>query len=289
MYVATVCAFGPETIAATDPFLLLYSPVLTNNQVQLQLLGETGVRYVIESSTDTLNWTPVITNNESGSTRLITLPASNNPAFFRTQRGLLPVFGAAIVARQNVNFLSNDVAVNSYDSADPAKSTYNEYDKNKAQANGDVASSDGFVQVGNANINGKILTSPNGSISFGPNGYAGPIGWTGPGLYSPEWYRNDYRFVFADVKRPFGNPALVPSPTTTLVSVPGPNGTNYWNLTSGDYYFSGSPTMNNLNIVVSGNVRLWVTGDFKPNTSQEIFIGPNSSVHWQHHGRCHHR
>jgi hypothetical protein len=182
------------------------------------------------------------------------------------------------VARQNVIFIGNSVHIDSYDSADPLHD--NPLDPNEIKANGDVASADGLVDVGNANINGKIKTGPGGSYSFGVNGWAGPIGWTGPGLYSPAWYQNDFRFVLADVKPPF-NPVFTPSPTSTLISVPGPNGTNYWNLTSGDYYYGGTPppsVLNNLNIVVSGNVRLWMTGDFKPNTSQEIFIGPNSSL-----------
>jgi len=182
------------------------------------------------------------------------------------------VFQVGMAAKLNVTFKGNNVHIDSFDSADPAHD--DPLDPTEVKANGDVASTDGFVSVGNANINGKIKTGPGGSYAFGPNGYAGPIGWLGPGLYSPDWYQNDFNADFKDVEPPFDKSAGFSPVQITVNTNPK---TNYWLLSEGNWIASGIP--NNCNIVVAGgNARLWITGDFKPNNTAEIIITDGSTI-----------
>ena len=219
------------------------------------------------------------------STGYATNPISGtNPVVQRTvevSASISSVFQVGMAAKLNVTFKGNNVTTDSFNSADSSKSTNSRYDPTKAQANGDVASTDGFVSVGNANIHGKIRTGPSGTYSFGPNGYAGPIlkadgsPFTGPGLYSPDWYKNDFNADFKDVEPPF---AAGYTPTGS--------GTNKWILSGDtDYYVNDSVKFTDpkdIILVTGGNVRLYVTGDFElsgtavviePGATLKLYVG----------------
>jgi len=255
--------------AATDPFLQLSPPVVTNGQVQFTLTGESGVRYVVESSTNAQSWLPMWTNSDSSITRSITLPASNAPTFYRAWRYRLPLFPGAITAKQNINLLGSNVYLDSFDSADPAKSTLGEYDPTKAQANGDVAGELGLINAA-AYIHGKLRIGQNGSYDLGTNGLVGPIGWSGPGIFSPDWIQSDFRFTMPSVSPPY----------TGGFGVPAGSGTNYTILMTANYFVSGNfkPTGSPKAILVVGNAKLYVTGDFIVPSTWEIKIAPGASL-----------
>jgi hypothetical protein len=234
-----------------DEFLVLSAPMFVGNQVHFTITGEADAVYVIESSEDSIFWTPVVTNYDRTITRLVSLDRSPNAAYYRGWRRRLPVFSAALASRTSINFMANSLTVDSFDSSDPAYSTNGRYDPTKRKANGDVATVDGWVQVGNAGINGQIRTGDKGAFSFGTMGFAGPVGWTGPGLYSPEWYRKDFRFVIPDVPPPY---------TDGLHPIQG-QGTNAWILGTGDYCIAGNLNLNNQILLVTGMARLLVKGD----------------------------
>lgn len=182
-------------------------------------------------------------------------------------------FPAGLVAKRTIDMNGNNVTTDSFDSTDPSKSTLGLYDVNKKQPNGDVASNDTItntvdVSVGNANIHGKIMVSPSGSVTMGPNGEIGPD-FTNPAHTVAEarangWLRNDFQVDIPDTSLPVGAaswPALTGSET----------------ITSGDYkgsQISGSRT-------ISGNVRIYLTGDNKSITltgNEAITITAGSSL-----------
>jgi len=138
------------------------------------------------------------------------------------------------------------------------------YDPAKAQANGDVASELGLANSGNVAVNGKIKIGPNGSYDLGPTGYVGPIGWTGPGIFSPDWVQTDSRFALPSVSPPysFGFP------------IPAGSGTNYTILWNENYYVNGDfePTGTSKTILVAGSATLYVTGVFLIPASWQIRI-----------------
>jgi len=265
-----LCLAVAPVLGATDPFLQLSAPVLTNGQVQFILTGESGVRYVIESSTNAQSWTPVVTNSDYSITRLITLPSTNGLGFYRAWRYPLPRFSGAITAKQIVSLHGYDVHFDSFDSADPSKSTNGAYDPAKAQANGDIASEPGLSDPGSAAINGKVKIGPSGSYLLGPYGYIGPIGWTGPGIYSPDWVRTDFRFAL---------PPLSP-PYSSGFAIPGGSGTNYTILGNANYLVNGNftPAGSPKTILVVGIATLYVTGDFHLPSSWQIKIEPDARL-----------
>jgi len=145
-----------------------------------------------------------------------------------------PVFANAMAAIQNITFNGNNIAIDSFDSADPLHSTNGMYDRAKRKAGGDVASTFGFIDIGNGNINGKVRTGPEGiGYGFGKNGFAGDLDWTGPGVQD-GWYDNDFNLDFPDVTPPDTAGWLTPSSA----------GTNKYVLGAGDYIINGDLLLN---------------------------------------------
>src|SRR5882672_733431 len=143
---------GPLSICcAQDPCLVLSSPVVTNNQFQFSLTGESGVSYVIESSPDLVNWASVATNSDSSISRLIGVDAPNSARFYRASRGPLPLFIAAVAARQRLDLVGNNIVTDSYDSSDLVQFPGGFYNVSNRMAGGDVACEAGITNVTNVN------------------------------------------------------------------------------------------------------------------------------------------
>jgi hypothetical protein len=106
--IASFLLCGPLAICwAQDTCLVLSSPVLTNSQFQFSLTGESGVSYVIECSPNLENWVPVATNSDSSISRLIDVDAPNGASFYRASWDPLPLFMAALTARQRLDLEGN--------------------------------------------------------------------------------------------------------------------------------------------------------------------------------------
>ena len=48
-----------KAVPSVDSFLSLSAPVLVSNAVEFTLTGEADVSYVVEASTNLVDWTPV--------------------------------------------------------------------------------------------------------------------------------------------------------------------------------------------------------------------------------------
>jgi len=59
------------------------APVAPANQFGFTLQGQGNVTYIIESSPDLINWTPIATNYDTVSLRAITVPAPGAASFFQ--------------------------------------------------------------------------------------------------------------------------------------------------------------------------------------------------------------
>jgi hypothetical protein len=117
-----------------------------------------------------------------------------------------------------------------------------------------VATTDGFVEVQNANIYGKLRTGPNGSYAIGANGKVGPLDWAGPGI-KPGWYENDFNMDFPDVIEPY-SPASGLQPTST-----NSGGNATWILGSGRYTMSSLSLQAGDTLLVTRSATLYVTGN----------------------------
>ena len=182
-----------------------------------------------------------------------------------------------MVAKDKVDFKGFNSATDSFDSANPNLSTNGRYDSAKARDKGDVASTYGLVNVGNAKIKGKLQTGPTGSFDFGSNGSVGSVAWVNGGNagIQPGWSANDFNADFPDVLEPFSSAF---SPVSGTV-----NGTNYNYLLGSDNYLMTSLTLNSKETMyVSGNAVLYVTGEVlmqgNGTTASQIIIGPGGSL-----------
>src|ERR1051326_6403124 len=125
---------------------------------------------------DVANGTPVPTITAVGTATggIMSPPVSRAP--------FVTVYGSkrypmTILSRGKMNFNGNNVYTDSFDSGNSTKSTGGLYDVTKRQSNGDIYNLDGTVDttsVGNADIYGKILTTPTGTVTMGPGGSVGP-------------------------------------------------------------------------------------------------------------------
>jgi len=157
-----------------------------------------------------------------------TMGYSSKTYVFRTVRVHTrggPLFAKGMVSKGSINMNGNNVASDSFDSADPNFSTNGRYDKNKQNDNGDVATNSGgnVFDAGNANLMGKVATGPGGTISVGSQSTIGTKAWVQAGKQGIEPGRSsdDMNMDFPDAKAPFTSgqsPALNRSVTTTNIS-----------------------------------------------------------------------
>jgi hypothetical protein len=178
--------------------------------------------------------------------------------------GLFPM---AMVADKGIDLKGNNIATDSFDSGDPAFSTGGRYDPAKRKDNGDVASNLDIVNsinIGNADIMGKVNTGPGGTVAIGPNGSVGTMAWVLGGNHGiQEGHVNDDMNVRLQA---------ISLPAATWLPMPAGrtiNGKTYSHVIdmSGDYRatdLSGSVYVNtnvNARIHVTANVSLTGSGD----------------------------
>ncbi len=72
----------------TQPTTPVFSlPTWATNQFRFTLTGEASVPYVILTSTDLVNWVPVVTNRDATAIRSIPVPATGPRSFYRAEVG----------------------------------------------------------------------------------------------------------------------------------------------------------------------------------------------------------
>lgn len=196
----------------------------------------------------------------------------------RVEMTTRPAFVGALVAKGDINFKGNNIEVDSYDSGDPNHSNaLGLYDYAKRKAGGDVASTEGFIEMGNADVKGKLYTGPlnAGQYSIGANGSVGDLNWNGPGIQN-GWYYNDFNMEVTSVTAPY----------TTGVR-PAGSTTNKWELMNGfQYMVNGNASVGpQETILVRGNATVFVTGNFEmrgkiniaPGASLKLYVAGNST------------
>jgi hypothetical protein len=174
----------------------------------------------------------------------------------------------AMVAKGDINLMGNNVNTDSFDSEDPNFSTGGLYDVTKRKAGGDVATNSDMVDslnVGNADIWGRVATGPLGSVSIGPQGAVGDLAWHAGGNkgIQPGWSANDMNVQFPDVQRPYNSGF---SPSSGQVGT-----TTYTYLLSGGNYMMSS-------LSLSGNQVMYVQGDSVLLVTGSISIGGNAKI-----------
>lgn len=182
-----------------------------------------------------------------------------------------PAFANGIAALSGINTRGSKLTIDSYDSADPAHSTNGMYNAATRKAGGDVGNLTGNANIQNASIYGHLKIGPTATYGIN-NGSVGDLNWTGPGIES-GWLSTDFNIEPGDVVAPY--PSGFPVPVNKN------NPTNTYPLTPGNYYVNGDFVMSqNETMVVSGNVKLYVTGNFnmKSQNACTIDILPGATL-----------
>jgi len=226
--------------------------------------------YDVAITTDTL---PTI--YATGYVRIPTLSATISRSV-KVNTGLSSLFRGSLAARVNIDLKGNDVMTDSFDSLDPNHSTNGLYDPAKRKDAGDVATTEGFINVQNANVMGTLYTGPDGGYTIGAQGSVGDLGWVLGGTLGlqPGHYKNDFNLDFPDVLPPFQT--AVPPAGDTI------DGTNYtWVLGYGNYMHidpKGAKFNTGDIILVVGRAKLYVTGEFIMGGGSMIMIAPGASL-----------
>jgi len=194
------------------------------------------------------NYGPVI-RTLSGGTYGVCIKGSNTPTIYatgcvtapmsstvlmrtvRVTTQVLPLFNVGLGAVGNIDMNGNGMATDSWNSHSTNLSNNGFYTSSKTSTNGDVASEQGIVNIGNHTINGNLYLGPTASYTSGTNQILGDLD-------------KNYNVNFPDVKVPA---AVASAPTASIVGS-GSNKTN-WISSTGNYTIN-----NNYPIVVQSNV-----------------------------------
>ena len=184
---------------------------------------------------------PVISRPVSRAIQVTTVPAA--------------LFPYALGAQELISAGGHSVAIDSYDSSDPAHSSSGLYYAPLRKAGGDVASAGGFADLRNGlTLHGKLRTGPQSDSSLGSGGLVGNLTFPGPGI-QPGWYVNDFNQEFKSVR----------APDTRLYVPPIGDAVNKYVLpASGGYLIHGDLTLDSgETLLVGANVHatILVTGN----------------------------
>ncbi|HEV2393409.1 MAG TPA: hypothetical protein VG146_13740 [Verrucomicrobiae bacterium] len=199
--------------------------------------------YSVEYTTDSC---PVIYS--TGYVAVASLAATLSRTLLVTTTNI-PLFTVAMAAKYNINFNGNGVNTDSFNSANTNLSTGGLYDPAKTSTNGDIASSEGIINVNNGNVNGNVYLSPTGTNSISKNGTI-----TGDVYYN-------FNADFGDVALP--QTTWLPLAPLGVPSVI--NGVSYQyviTVSSGDYQVNN--LTGNLYVGTNSDVRLLLTGNASP-------------------------
>jgi hypothetical protein len=284
-------------IRATQP--VLSPPVLSIDGTQAQIIlsncGDYNVQYLLQMSTNLINWTPVVTNAPSTTNRSVTAPVSNPFCFFRVLAIQPPlptsISQLGILCKSKFDYLGNNCTVDSFDSSNPLYSVGGQYDPIRRKANGSVAAYAGItnsLNVGLPNIYGHVYTGVGttiNSVDVGTKGTVGNLAWVNGGNAGIQYgyWTGNLNLNVPDV--------AVPNTIGWSTSLP-PASNGVITLNGGNYVVASLSTP----LLVKAPTFLWVQSSLSlgvtmTNTGSLIlYVGTTSgsgmSLSWSGNGTC---
>jgi hypothetical protein len=186
----------------------------------------------------------------------------------------------AIFAKGSIS-LGGSSSINSFNSTNAAYNTGGQYDATKARDRATVATDSktaGSLNVGNANIYGKVATGPGGTVVVN-NGTVGDTAWdnngSNKGKIEPGYSTDDMNIYISDVRLP---PTLaVALPPGQLLNALGAV-TALYVLGNGDYSLDSINMSSSDKILVTGKARLYVRGNTSMTGQSQIEIATGASL-----------
>ena len=266
----------PSLLGAYPP--RLDNPVREPGQFQFQLQGETLGVYIVETSTNLLDWVTVATNQVRESQRVISLPTIGSQTYVRAIRSPSNISRFALAVDAGIELNGNDLVVDSYDSTDPLHSTPDGlYDPATATDAAELAWHDGLTNaagVGSLTLFGALNTPGAGIFNLGPAGTVGTRFWVEAGNVGvqPAHLFTNLVMAFPEVGPPFTGGAFIPSPGII-------DGELYdYVLNSGHYQMSSLNMSGAKKMGITGQATLYLTGSLSQSGTSRITILPGASL-----------
>jgi hypothetical protein len=190
-------------------------------------------------------------------------------------------YSFALAARGTIDLKGNDLATDSYDSSAPDYPGY--WTNAIRKAGGDVISieiiTNSVLNLGNANIAGRVVTGPSGNLAYNANVSVGDLAWADvgtPGI-KPGWFKTNVSIPFPDAAIPdvpwmnpggygLGGPGTAPDGKSYVhVFMSAASGGYFTLLDSGDVYVS-----TNVTVTVRADASM---GTFAPNNLYVAGVG----------------
>jgi hypothetical protein len=200
------------SLTASIDAAVLRGPLANGSRFDFRLDGESNAVYLIERSTNLLDWSVAGRSEVVTATRALSFSNDLVGAFFRARRTNEPLLRFALAAERGIDFGEQRLVTDSFDSGDALYNDgFGHYTNSpgKWKAGGGVACNDTLTNagcLGNANIRGKIATGPYGTVCIGSAGMVGDIAWqsnsANQGKIQPGWSTDDLNIGFPKVTIP---------------------------------------------------------------------------------------
>jgi hypothetical protein len=282
-----VCLFSAGVDAAA-----LRGPFVSGSRFEFGLDCESNAVYLIERSTNLIDWSVVARNDDLTTNRALSCSNYIPHAFFRALRTNEPLFQYALAARRGIDLSGCNLRTDSFDSADPLYNDgFGHYTNSsgKWKDNGAVACNDfitNTISASGAKIYGRVATGPNRPPDVGSQGAVGDIAWVedpaNRGKIKAGWWTTNANLKFPSVIIPYELLAAGPPPGGSRTI----DGVVYYIYLDGgiggrDYFLPSGMSLTG-KIYVEGHVRLLVTGNSAINLTGSDIIkiksGTNNSL-----------
>jgi hypothetical protein len=258
--------------------------------------NDTNFDYYVQRSSNLVDWVDAraVRGAATNTTVIMSAPClpgkQNFHRVVKTPHIPVPIFPMAIMVSSNINFIGNNILIDSFDSSDTNHSTAGQYDATKRSDHGDVGTD--LIQttsfnLGNTAIYGKIHTGPgslSSTVAVGPYGSVGDLAWQDGGNVDiqPGAWLYDMNVTFPSITAPPGS------------GIPPISG--IYQGTSYDYLLSTPNGFYTLNSALAGKVMvtgtnavLWAKGGVNlkgptsgillaPGASLALYVGDNSGA-----------
>lgn len=248
-------------------------PNVIMNMPYVESRGYVDMPYLVASVSAMPTPGPFLASSTGGGTTVAPRQLSRG---VRVRARQARIFSKGMVARGQIDLAGNNISADSFDSSNPLYNTGGKYDPSKRKYGGDIATNSGLtnsLNVGNADIMGKVSTGPGGSVAIGPNGQVGDRDWflnNHKGI-QPGWSTDDMNVDF---------PSITTAPSGGVPPTSGSVGTTSYEylLPTGTYQMPGISLSGNKTMRITGTVVLYVTGNISVSGNAGIEIAPGASL-----------